>query len=88
MKTNIVFFEDAKDLESLTGLSHDELWDKGFDLDDILEMNINKLKLICGLSHCESSKEGKYIFLMQSFFEMTTYLSAIIDIIKLKKVLL
>ena len=49
---------------------------------------INKLKLICGLSHCESSKEGKYIFLMQSFFEMTTYLSAIIDIIKLKEVLL
>lgn len=35
MKTNIVFFEDAKDLESLTGLSHDELWDKGFDLDDM-----------------------------------------------------
>ena len=35
MKTNIVFFEDAKDLESLTGLSYDELWDKGFDLDDM-----------------------------------------------------
>ena len=35
MKTNIIFFEDAKDLESLTGLSYDELWDKGFDLDDM-----------------------------------------------------
>ena len=35
MKTNIVFFEDAKDLESLTGLSHDELWNNGFDLDDM-----------------------------------------------------
>lgn len=49
---------------------------------------INKIKLICGSSHFESSREGRYIFLMQSFFEMTTYLSAIIDIIKLKKVLL
>lgn len=42
MKTNIIFFEDAKDLESLTGLSYDakkvelshEYEDEPFDFDD------------------------------------------------------
>ena len=35
MVTDVKFFEGEKDLEVLTGLSHDELWDAGFDLDDM-----------------------------------------------------
>lgn len=35
MKTNLTFFDNSKDLESLTGLSQDELWNSGFDLDDM-----------------------------------------------------
>lgn len=35
MTENVVFFTGAKDLETLTGLSHNELWDAGFNLDDM-----------------------------------------------------
>lgn len=30
----LTWFESEKDLQALTGLDHDELWDAGFDLDD------------------------------------------------------
>lgn len=30
----LTWFESEQDLQALTGLSHDELWDAGFDLDD------------------------------------------------------
>ena len=33
MIKDLTFFEDAKELEELTGLSHEELWDNGFNLD-------------------------------------------------------
>ena len=46
---------------------------------------VYKTKFIC----CSlNTKESRYIYLMQSFFEMATYLSSTIDIIKLKKVIL
>lgn len=32
--TNIVAFECEEDLQKLTGLSHEELWANGFNLDD------------------------------------------------------
>lgn len=32
---NITWFESEKDLQELTGLNRDELWDAGFDLDDL-----------------------------------------------------
>lgn len=32
--TNIVAFENDDELIELTGLSYDELWDNGFNLDD------------------------------------------------------
>lgn len=35
MINNITYFDDADDLEKLTGLSHEELWEHGFNLDDI-----------------------------------------------------
>ena len=31
---NIVMYTKPEELEQLTGLSHDKLWDAGFDLDD------------------------------------------------------
>lgn len=31
---NLTWFESEKDLQELTGLDHDGLWDAGFDLDD------------------------------------------------------
>lgn len=31
---NLVMFNTEKELIELTGLSHEELWDNGFDLDD------------------------------------------------------
>lgn len=30
----LTWFESEADLQELTGLNHDELWDAGFDLDD------------------------------------------------------
>lgn len=30
----LTWFESEKELQELTGLNHDELWDSGFDLDD------------------------------------------------------
>ena len=30
----MTWFETEEELQSLTGLTHDELWEKGFDLDD------------------------------------------------------
>lgn len=47
----------------------------------------NRIKLICCASSI-NNKNSRYIYLMQNFFELTTYLSSTIDIIKLKKVLL
>ena len=35
MVENVTFFENEKDLSALTGLTRDELWDSGFDLDDL-----------------------------------------------------
>ena len=35
MIKDITFFENTKELEKLTGLSHTELWDNGFNLDDM-----------------------------------------------------
>ena len=35
MIKDITFFETKKELEELTGLTENELWDKGFNLDDI-----------------------------------------------------
>ncbi len=35
MTENLTFFESVEDLEKLTGLSRDELWENGFDLDDM-----------------------------------------------------
>lgn len=35
MITNLNFFDDTDDLETLTGLNHDQLWNAGFDLDDM-----------------------------------------------------
>ena len=32
--TNIIAFENEKELTQLTGLSNKELWDNGFNLDD------------------------------------------------------
>lgn len=34
MKIQAIIFDDEKDLQELTGLNHDQLWDAGFDLDD------------------------------------------------------
>ena len=34
MKLQAIIFDDEKDLQELTGLNHDQLWDSGFDLDD------------------------------------------------------
>lgn len=34
MKLQAIIFDDEKDLQELTGLNHDQLWDAGFDLDD------------------------------------------------------
>lgn len=34
MVQNITFFENEAELNELTKLNHDELWDQGFDLDD------------------------------------------------------
>lgn len=34
MKQSIMFFDDEKDLQQLTGLNHDQLWEAGFNLDD------------------------------------------------------
>lgn len=31
---SITWFESEDDLQKLTGLNHNELWDAGFDLDD------------------------------------------------------
>ena len=31
---HLIAFQTEKDLSELTGLSHDELWDAGFNLDD------------------------------------------------------
>ncbi len=31
----VVFFSEPEDLEELTGLTHEELWDNGFNLDDM-----------------------------------------------------
>lgn len=31
---NCIIFTSEKELQKLTGLSHDELWDNNFDLDD------------------------------------------------------
>ena len=33
--TNITFLDNEKELSEYTGLSHDELWKNGFDLDDV-----------------------------------------------------
>ena len=35
MVENVTFFDNEKDLSALTGLTRDELWDNGFDLDDM-----------------------------------------------------
>ena len=35
MTEKVTFFSEAEELEKLTGLSHDELWDNGFNLDDM-----------------------------------------------------
>lgn len=35
MITDFVFCEDVKDLETLTGLTEEELWKNGFNLDDM-----------------------------------------------------
>lgn len=35
MISTITFFEDSEDLEKLTGLTHDQLWENNFNLDDI-----------------------------------------------------
>ena len=32
---NVTFFESVEELEELTGLTEDELWAQGFDLDDM-----------------------------------------------------
>ena len=32
---NLVMFSSLNDLEELTGLTHDELWEKGLNLDDL-----------------------------------------------------
>lgn len=32
---NVTFFESVEELEKLTGLTEDELWNAGFDLDDM-----------------------------------------------------
>ena len=32
---NLTMFTKADDLEELTGLTHEELWDHGFNLDDM-----------------------------------------------------
>ena len=34
MTNTVTFFSTEEDLQSLTGLTHDRLWDAGFDLDD------------------------------------------------------
>lgn len=33
--TTVTFFNGVKELRELTGLTHTELWDTGFDLDDM-----------------------------------------------------
>lgn len=35
MIKNLTFFESTEELEEITGLSHDELWENGFNLDDM-----------------------------------------------------
>lgn len=34
MMVTLTWFESEQDLQELTGLDHDGLWDAGFDLDD------------------------------------------------------
>lgn len=34
MLSNVTFFDQEEELSQLTGLSHDELWEAGFNLDD------------------------------------------------------
>lgn len=49
MIKNITFFDSVDELENITGLTHDELWENGFNLDDMewgfvtegLEMNVS-----------------------------------------------
>ena len=33
--TTVTFFENTEELSELTGLSYEELWDAGFNLDDM-----------------------------------------------------
>lgn len=35
MIQQVVFYDNTKELEGLTGLSEEELWSSGFDLDDM-----------------------------------------------------
>ena len=35
MITNVTFFDNSEDLEILTGHTHEELWELGFNLDDM-----------------------------------------------------
>lgn len=35
MTEKVIFFENTEDLKILTGLSEEELWSKGFNLDDM-----------------------------------------------------
>ena len=35
MIRNLTFFDNAEEIEKLTGLSHNELWEHGFNLDDM-----------------------------------------------------
>lgn len=34
MMKNVIFFSEEQELQALTGLSHEKLWDNGFNLDD------------------------------------------------------
>ena len=34
MIRNLIMFDEIEDIEKLTGLTHEKLWEVGFDLDD------------------------------------------------------
>lgn len=76
MLVNMIGFTTEKELQKLTGLNHDELWENGFNLDDWdfgfqTDKYINKFALgwldtqldsyCCGCEHTEYNNKHYYI---------------------------
>ena len=71
---NCIIFTTEKELQKLTGLSHSQLWEKGFNLDDwdigfccerklTAKWLLNQMEnYCCGYNHLEY--EGKHYYLV------------------------